>query len=82
MSHFQFSGLRLRLQGSQSLWKSGETLKMSFHFSSQENSGNFFLGGGGEIMENSGNLTVGQKGKVFSSLGSKLCPLTNWLLLS
>ena len=50
-------------QGSQSLWNSGKTLKMRFHFSSQGKLREH------KIRENSGNLTVAQKGKVSPSLG-------------
>ena len=55
-------------QGSQPLWKSGKTLKMSFQFSSQGKLREF-----GENAKNQGKLrefvTVTQKGKVFASLG-------------
>ena len=57
------------LQGSQPLWKSGETLKMSFQYSSQGKLREF----GGKNTQNQGKLrefvTVTQKGKVFASLG-------------
>ena len=55
-------------QGSQPLWKSGKTLKMSFQFSSQGKLREF-----GENAKNQGKLrefvTVTQTGKVFASLG-------------
>ena len=55
------------VQGSQPLWKSGKTLKMSFRFSSQGKLREF-----GENTENQGKLmefvTVSQKRKVFASL--------------
>ena len=55
-------------QGSQLLWKSGKTLKMSFQFSSQGKLREF-----GKNTKNLGKLRefvkVTQKGKVFTGLG-------------
>ena len=74
-------GLAGLYQGSQPLWISGKTLKMSLHFSSQKKLREF--GGNTQNQGNSGT----QEGKFFASLTymyvlcgvSKLYPLTDWL---
>ena len=70
-------------QGSQPLWISGKTLKMSFQFSSQGKLREF-----GKNTKSQGNCDSDPEGKGFRQFGiymcvlchvSKLCSLTDWL---